>query len=214
MLLLELMRKDVTLQEGKLVVWIVTLCRHDDVQIPTWFIILNIASSCSPLPFSIAVSNFISKVNDSQDVYSLLTQLACTRSEGKSCYNAIQESIGYCYQKIENCLGRVPCDCVLTFMDLLDELLKDDNAALMESYTELDDSIIDIIKGTESSCRWVENESDGRQTFSIHYQRWQHINNLTVCFCSHIIDAKFVILCSKIILHVQYWTRFFRRGIY
>ncbi len=50
-------------------------------------------------------------------------------------------------------MGRVPCDCVFTFMDLLEELLKDDNAALMENYTELDDSVIDVMKGTEASCR-------------------------------------------------------------
>lgn len=92
-------------------------------------------------------------MNESHDIFSLLAQLACTRIDGESCYTAIQGAIGYCYQKIDNCLGRVPCDCVLSFINLVDELLKDDNAVVKNGYTKLDDSVIAIIKGSESSCR-------------------------------------------------------------
>jgi hypothetical protein len=86
-------------------------------------------------------------------MFSLLGHLACKEVEGESCYTAIQGAIGYCYQGIENCLGRVPCDCVLDFIALVERLEIDDNAVVMQTYTKLDDSSIGLIKGIESSCR-------------------------------------------------------------
>lgn len=104
-------------------------------------------------PFSTAVANFIYKVDASNDIFSLIAQLACKQIEGESCYSAIHDAIGYCYQKIENCLGRVPCDCVLDFIAIVKKLSEGDDDAIMYNYTKLDDSIIEIIKGAESPCR-------------------------------------------------------------
>jgi len=102
-----------------------------------------------------AVSNFIYKINKNPEIFSLLSNMACTRNEGgeSSCYTAIQEAVGYCYQMVENCLGRVPCDCVLDFIALVEVLQKADNIAVMEAYTKLDDSVIGIIKEAEPKCR-------------------------------------------------------------
>lgn len=54
---------------------------------------------------------------------------------------------------VEICLGRVPCDCVLDFIALVEVLQKADNIAVMEAYTKLDDSVIGIIKEAEPKCR-------------------------------------------------------------
>jgi len=148
MLLPELMRKGVVLQGGEEYSLSLFHLAH----------IIELNKSCTPSlfathHFSTVVSNFIQKVDQSQEIFSLLTQLACKQIDGVSCYTAIQDAIGYCYQGIENCLGRMPCDCALDFIAFVERLETDDNAFLMQSYTKLDDSSIGIIKGAEFSCR-------------------------------------------------------------
>jgi len=119
-----------------------------------------------PSSFSLTVSNFIFKVNDSQEGLTLLTNLAC---KGE-CYTNIQSAVEYCNDNPitttdGDCFEYVACDCMVNLLDVIERLQQsnhnnnngDDEDG--DHLLQLDNAIIDNIQQTGTSCRCEELNS-------------------------------------------------------
>ena len=117
-----------------------------------------------PSSFSTTVSNFIFKVNESQEGLTLLTNLAC---KGE-CYTNIQSAIEYCNDNPNtaidgDCFEYVACDCMVDLLDVIETLQQSDHKNNNNGDDEdghhllkLDTAIIDNIQQTGTSCRCEE----------------------------------------------------------
>jgi len=111
---------------------------------------------------SITVSNFINKVNESNEGLTLLTNLACK----EECYTNIQSAVEYCNDNptVGDCFEYVSCDCMVNLLDVIETLQSNHNSNNNgdedgDHLLKLDTAIIDNIQQTGTSCRCEELNS-------------------------------------------------------
>lgn len=98
--------------------------------------------------FSTTVSNFIYTLNEGQEGFASLTELAC-KGQGE-CYEDIKRAIDNCNENptVEDCMNYPTCDCLMDFLSVIGTLSGD----AKEAFLKLESSI-GKMENSVTNCR-------------------------------------------------------------
>mmetsp|Transcript_22974 Transcript_22974/g.49712 ORF Transcript_22974/g.49712 Transcript_22974/m.49712 type:complete len:571 (-) Transcript_22974:23-1735(-) len=95
------------------------------------------------------VANFIYTLNDNNEAFASLTELAC-RGQGE-CFADIQKAIEYCNDNPteEDCMNYLTCDCLVDLISVIESLSETGK----EDFLKLDAATIEKIQEASTTCR-------------------------------------------------------------